>query len=64
MAADAPFDGIGLAFQLNHFIAQLIKGLALVGYMAFNGLLKSPGTLLYFLGMFLDTIKGRGHEHG
>jgi hypothetical protein len=58
MAANVSFDGVGLNFQPVDLQPEFLKGLTLVGYMTFDGLLKSPGALFYFLGVLLQPVKG------
>jgi hypothetical protein len=58
MAAYASFYGVGLTFQPVNLQSEFLKGLTLVGYMAFDGLLKSPGALFYFFGMIQQPVKG------
>ena len=41
---DTPFDRIRGPLHMDDILSQVIKVIALIGHMAFDGLLKSPGT--------------------
>jgi hypothetical protein len=58
MAAYASFNGVGLTFQPVNLQSEFLKGLTLIIYMTFDGLLKSPGALFYFFGMLQQPVKG------
>ena len=58
MAPDAPLDHVRLALQLVHFLAEFVKCETLIGYVALQSLLESPGTLLDFFHMLFNAIEG------
>ena len=51
------YSSILFVFLILYFLAKLLKGLTLLGNMAFHSLLKGPGALFHLFSMLLETVK-------
>ncbi len=57
VSANTPFNGICLTFQLVDIVSEFLEAFALVGDMAFNGLLEGPDTLFDLFGVVQQSLE-------